>query len=81
MKVSRRDRRTRDRDVPIRRVRRSDDGYAVSQRYTDHHRDRALKDLILEARDSDGTRFRPISLRDMHSVSYTHLTLPTILRV
>jgi len=33
MKVPRRDRATRDRDVPIHRVRRSDDGHAVSQRY------------------------------------------------
>ena len=33
MEVPRRDRRTRDRDVPIRRVRSSDNGYVVSQRF------------------------------------------------
>ena len=32
----------------------------------DHHRHRALQDLVLEGRNTDRTGLRPIALRDVH---------------
>ena len=42
----------------------------------DHHRHRALQDLVLEGRDADRTGLRPIALRDVHPPHRRRPVLP-----